>query len=104
MSEILDYTEEEKDRLVDIQQYPERYLAYMNPMTVAKLLQDQKTQTLDLFVAESIKIIEQKEQEWIEYENLLDDDIADNPTMQLLREIRVELQQTAKRMKGDDVV
>lgn len=80
MSEILDYTEEEKDRLVDIQQYPERYLAYMNPMTVAKLLQDQKTQTLDLFVAE----LEKEFRDWEDMDATL-----------------TRIYRTAQRMKGE---
>lgn len=59
------------------------------------------TQTLDLFLAECIKTVEAKEGERIEYEHLLDDDISDNPTMNVLMEIRHELEQIAKRMKGE---
>lgn len=66
-----------------------------------KIIKQIQNKTLDAFVAEAIKIVEEKEGEWVEYENLIDDDISDNPTMNVLMEIRHELEQTAKRMKGE---
>lgn len=47
-----------------------------------------RNQARDHLIEDIVKYIEEKEGEWIEHEGLFDDDIADNPTMNVLGEIR----------------